>query len=138
MAYTTKQHQAILRCLEQRAEEALSANQLAEDLRREGCPVGLATIYRQLEKLEAAGRVHKVHTEEGAFFQYCPHPETDHGCFLLRCEACGRMVHLDCSHLEELYRHLEQQHHFRIDPRRTILTGRCQSCKEKEAACELQ
>ena len=138
MAYTTKQHQAILRCLEQRPEEALSANQLAEDLRREGCPVGLATIYRQLEKLEAAGRVHKVHTEEGAFFQFCPHPEADHGCFLLRCESCGRMVHLDCSHLEELYRHLEQQHHFRIDPRRTILTGRCQSCEEKEAACELQ
>ncbi|MCF2664526.1 transcriptional repressor [Oscillibacter valericigenes] len=138
MAYTTKQHQAILRCLEQRAEEALSANQLAEDLRREGCPVGLATIYRQLEKLEAAGRVHKVHTEEGAFFQFCPHPEADHGCFLLRCESCGRMVHLDCSHLEELYRHLEQQHHFRIDPRRTILTGRCRSCEEKEAACELQ
>ena len=138
MAYTTKQHQAILRCLEQPAEEALSANQLAEDLRREGCPVGLATIYRQLEKLEAAGRVHKVRTEEGAFFQFCPHPEADHGCFLLRCESCGRMVHLDCSHLEELYRHLEQQHHFRIDPRRTILTGRCQSCEEKEAACELQ
>ena len=138
MAYTTKQHQAILRCLEQRAEEALSANQLAEDLRREGCPVGLATIYRQLEMLEAAGRVHKVHTEEGAFFQFCPHPEADHGCFLLRCEACGRMVHLDCGHLEELYRHLEQQHHVRIDPRRTILTGRCQSCEEKEAACELQ
>ena len=138
MAYTTKQHQAILRCLEQRAEEALSANQLAEDLRREGCPVGLATIYRQLEKLEAAGRVHKVHTEEGAFFQYCPHPEADHGCFLLRCESCGRMVHLDCGHLEALYQHLEAQHHFRIDPRRTILTGRCQSCEEKEAACELQ
>ena len=138
MAYTTKQHQAILRCLEQRAEEALSANQLAEDLRREGCPVGLATIYRQLEKLEAAGRVHKVHTEEGAFFQFCPHPEADHGCFLLRCESCGRMVHLDCSHLEELYRHLEQQHHFRIDPRRTILTGRCRSCVEKESVHELQ
>ena len=138
MAYTTKQHQAILRCLEQRAEEALSANQLAEDLRREGCPVGLATIYRQLEKLEAAGRVHKVHTEEGAFFQFCPHPGADHGCFLLRCEACGRMVHLDCGHLEDLCRHLEAQHHFRIDPRQTILTGRCRSCVEKESVHELQ
>lgn len=138
MAYTTKQHQAILRCLEQRPEEALSANQLAEDLRQAGCPVGLATIYRQLEKLEAAGRVHKVHTEEGAFFQYCPHPEADHGCFLLRCESCGRMVHLDCAHLEALYQHLEQQHHFHIDPRRTILTGRCRSCEEKEAAHGIQ
>ena len=33
--------------------------------------MGLATIYRQLEKLEAAGAVHKVNTEEGALYQYC-------------------------------------------------------------------
>ena len=138
MSYITRQQQAVLACLSQRREEPLTVNDLAEALRQAGHPVGLATIYRQLEKLEAAGRVHKVHTEEGAFFQFCPHPEADHGCFLLRCESCGRMVHLDCSHLEELYRHLEQQHHFRIDPRRTILTGRCRSCEEKEAACELQ
>ena len=138
MAYTTKQHQAILRCLEQRAEEALSANQLAEDLRREGCPVGLATIYRQLEKLESSGLVHKVSTADGALYQYCDHAEDGRECLLLRCENCGRMVHLDCGHLEDLYRHLEQQHHFRIDPRRTILTGRCRSCEEKEAAHERQ
>lgn len=130
MAYTTKQHQAILHCLEQRAEEALTAADLAEDLRRSGCPVGLATIYRQLEKLEAAGRIHKIHTEEGSFFQFCPHAEEAHSCFLLRCEDCGRIVHLDCGHLEELYRHLEVQHHFWIDPRRTVLTGRCQQCEE--------
>ena len=66
MAYTTKQHQAILRCLEQRAEEALSANQLAGDLRREGCPVGLATIYRQLDRLEQSGHIHKLTTDQGA------------------------------------------------------------------------
>jgi len=134
MTYSTKQHQAILRCLEQRPEEALTAADLAEDLRRSGSPVGLATIYRQLEKLEIAGRIHKVHTEEGAFFQYCPRTEEHHNCFLLRCTDCGRIVHLDCIHLEELYRHLEVQHHFCIDPRRTVLTGRCQNCTQQEVS----
>ena len=138
MSYITRQQQAVLSCLSQRREEPLTVNDLAEALRQAGHPVGLATIYRQLEKLEAAGRVHKVHTEEGAFFQYCPHTEADHGCFLLRCESCGRMVHLDCAHLEALYQHLEQQHHFHIDPRRTILTGKCQSCEEKEATHGIQ
>ena len=133
MAYTTKQHQAILRCLEQRAEEALSANQLAEDLRREGCPVGLATIYRQLEKLSAAGQIHKINTAEGAFYQLCGHTEQDHrDCFLLKCSRCGRIRHLDCSHLGELYRHLEQEHHFRIDPRRTLFYGLCETCSKGE------
>ena len=133
MAYATKQYQAVLRCLEERAGQTLTAADLLEDLRRTGNPVGLATIYRQLEKLESAGRIHKVTTEEGALYQYCPHQEADHNCFLLRCEDCGRIVHLDCSHLRHLYDHLEAEHHFRIDPRRTVLTGLCRTCSGKEA-----
>ena len=132
MAYSTKQYQAVLHCLEARSAQALTAADLAEDLRRTGSPVGLATIYRQLEKLEHAGRIHKVTTEEGALYQYCPHGEADHNCFLLRCESCGRIVHLDCIHLESLYHHLEAEHRFRIDPRRTVLTGRCEQCLSQE------
>ena len=44
MPYTTKQQQAVLRCLELRKEESLTAADLAEDLRQMGCPVGRATI----------------------------------------------------------------------------------------------
>ena len=131
MSYVTKQYQAVLQCLEARDSAAFTAAELAEDLRLAGHQVGLATVYRQLDKLETAGGVHKVPTEEGALYQRCPHPAADHGCFLLRCEACGRILHLDCPQLEELYRHLEASHHFRIDPRRTILTGRCQHCLEQ-------
>ena len=36
MPYSTKQHQAVLRCLEARGETACTAAELAEDLRREG------------------------------------------------------------------------------------------------------
>ena len=132
MSYVTKQYQAVLQCLEARDSAAFTAAELAEDLRLAGHPVGLATVYRQLDKLETAGVVHKVPTEEGALYQRCPHPAADHGCFLLRCESCGRILRLDCPQLEELYRHLETSHHFRIDPRRTILTGRCQHCMEQE------
>lgn len=134
MAYSTKQYQAVLQALEARSHEAVTAAELAETLRRSGCPVGLATIYRQLEKLEAAGSLHKIHTEEGALYQYCPHHDTHQDCFLLRCQRCGRMVHLDCTHLQSLYQHLEAEHHFRIDSRRTILTGLCEACLETEVS----
>ena len=133
MPYSTKQQQAVLRCLEARRDQSLTAADLAEDLRREGCPVGLATIYRQLEKLETAGRVHKVNTEEGAFYQFCGHASGDHrDCFLLKCSRCGRIRHLDCSHLQGLYDHLEKEHHFRIDPRGTLFTGVCDLCAGEE------
>jgi len=134
MSYSTKQQQAVLRCLEVRGETPLTAAALAEDLRQSGTPVGLATVYRQLEKLAQNGMVHKVNTEEGAFYQYCPHRDAHHhDCILLRCTDCGRIVHLDCVHLQHLYDHLESEHHFRIDSRRTILTGLCQACVGKEA-----
>lgn len=133
MPYNTKQQQAILRCLEQRPEEALSASEIAQTLRQDRCPVGLATVYRQLERLEESGRVHRIDTGEGALYQFCTHG-TAQACFLLRCGRCGRMVHLDCSHLEGLCRHLEANHRFRVDPRRTILTGLCGACGGEEAA----
>ena len=85
---------------------------------------------QQLDKLTQQGLVHKVTTEEGALYQYCPQAGHSHDCFLLRCEGCGRMVHLDCRHLEEVCRHLSSEHHFRIDPRRTVLTGLCDHCQE--------
>ena len=134
MSYSTKQHQAILRCLEASGEDARTAAELAEDLRRAGCPVGLATIYRQLEKLEAAGAVHKVSGEDGAWYQYCGRQGQAHrGCFLLKCQRCGRIRHVDCTHLQALYDHLEQEHHFRIDPRGTLLSGVCDACAREES-----
>ena len=132
MPDSTKQQQAVLRCLESRESEALSAQELAEELRREGFSVGLATIYRQLERLEEAGVVHKVNTESGAFYLYCSHGEGRRDCFLLKCQRCGRIRHLDCDHLKDLYEHLETAHHFRIDPRRTLFTGLCEECAREE------
>ena len=133
MPYVTKQYQAVLQCVQSRGADAFTAAELTEDLRHTGHPVGLATVYRQLEKLEAAGMVHKVPTEEGALYQCCPHPQPNHGCILLRCEACGRITHLECIQMEALCRHLETAPHFCMDPRRTILTGRCQHCAQEDA-----
>ena len=134
MPYHTKQQRAVLHCLETRPEETFSSAELARDLRASGSPVGLATVYRQLEKLSAAGVIHKLHTEDGALYQYCGHESGDHrDCVLLQCERCGRVCHMDCPELEKLYAHLESVHHFRINPCRTLFSGLCNDCAEKEA-----
>lgn len=100
-------------------------------LRQEGQTVGLSTVYRQLEKLVAQGKVHKLLTEEGACYQYCD--KTVHrDCFLLQCEGCGAIFHMDCSHLGELYGHLLESHGFAINPRRTMFYGLCGKCREAE------
>lgn len=134
MPYCTKQQRCVLRCLEDRPEEAMTAGEIAEILRGDGRPVGLATVYRQLERLEDTGRIHRVDTAEGAVYQFCGREEPAHaGCFLLRCEVCGRISHLDCAHLESLCSHLEAEHQFRVNARRTVLTGLCGLCAGEEA-----
>ena len=90
-------------------------------------------IIAALEKLEAAGAVHKVNTEEGALYQYCGRQSQGHrDCFLLKCERCGRIRHVDCTRLQNLYDHLEREHHFRIDPRGTLFSGVCDVCAGEE------
>lgn len=132
MPYTTKQRQAVLQALKRQGERPVAAPELADALRREGVPVGLATVYRQLERLAEAGAAHRIVTETGALYQYCP--RRGETCFLLRCSACGRLEHLDCPQLQELYHHLAAEHRFQVDPRQTVLTGLCGGCREQEAA----
>ena len=126
--YITKQQKAVLECIALHHDECVSVNALLEQLRSRGETVGVATVYRQLEKLEKQGHIHKVVTEEGAFYQYCEH-DCDGDCFLLKCEKCGKITHIDCEQLSPLYRHLEQEHHFAINPRRTLLYGEREVCR---------
>ena len=131
MAYMTRQQQAVLKCIESCPGGRATAMDLMPMLRQEGQTVGLSTVYRQLEKLVAQGKVHKLLTEEGACYQYCD--KTVHrDCFLLQCEGCGAIFHMDCSHLGELYGHLLESHGFAINPRRTMFYGLCGKCREAE------
>ena len=54
--YTTKQQKAVLDCLSERADSPVSAAAIVDALREQGEHIGIATVYRQLEKLERQGR----------------------------------------------------------------------------------
>lgn len=126
-SYSTHQQKAILECI-RRQNGCFTAAELEEALRESGEKVGVATLYRHLEKLETQGMVHRITTDEGACWQCCD--AEDHDCFLLKCEHCGRIRHVDCEQLSPLYRHLEEEHHFSINPHKTMLYGLCESCRE--------
>lgn len=132
MAYQTKQLQALLDCLAKWGHQPVSAAQLRSDLQAMDKPVSLATIYRQLDRLEQAHQLHKITTAEGSLFQYCPHTEEDTAQCLLRCQCCGHVSHLDCHEALALFDHVKDHHGFQIDPSQTQLTGICQHCQGKD------
>ena len=130
VSYMTRQQKAVLSCIETFRTSA-SAAELADLLRGQGQSVGLTTVYRQLEKLHEQGLVHKIVTDDGVRYQFCRCHREGRDCFLIKCEQCGCVEHADCAHLGELYDHLAQEHHFRINPRRTLFYGLCQACMQE-------
>ena len=131
VTYMTRQQQAVLSCMESCGEGCVTAAELTEKLHRQEQSIGLTTVYRQLEKLAQQGLVHKIVTDEGARYQYCP-DHGDHFCCIIKCEKCGHMEHVDCGHLGELYTHLAQEHRFAINARRTLFYGLCQGCARED------
>ncbi len=133
VSYMTRQQKAVLSCIEN-FHGGASAADLAALLHAKGESVGLTTVYRQLERLHEQGLIHKIVTDDGTRYQFCDCHHRGKDCFLIKCEQCGCVEHVDCAHLSELYSHLAQEHRFRINPRRTLFYGLCQTCAQEAEA----
>ncbi len=90
---------------------------------------GKSTLYRHLSELCAEGMVRKYRSDvQSAYvYQYVGGGNCCHH-FHLKCEVCGRLVHLDCTVSEELLAHIRSDHQFRVDSGRSILYGVCEGC----------
>ncbi len=128
--YHTRQQDAILHFMENSPEKYVTVSQIATYLKEDGQSVGLTTIYRHLDKFEKEGIVHKIVLDgnSGACYQF--QEQEDNSQMLLKCEECGGITPMDCSHMVELYHHVEEDHQFHINPHRTIFYGVCNRCQK--------
>ena len=131
--YKTKQQSAIKECLEMHKDGYVTVMDIENYLKENDCQVGLTTIYRHLENMEKDGIVTKfsVKGQSGACFQYIEQGENK-DCFYIKCEECGEATKMECHHLAELYSHVNADHHFSINPKKTIFYGKCEKCGKCE------
>lgn len=127
--YKTKQQEAIINCLKSQKEEYVTVNQIEKYLKEKECEVGLTTIYRQLEKLIEDGMVARLTVEgqPGACYKYIEADDNGNG-FYIKCEQCGQVTQVKCHHLAELYEHVEDDHDFVINTKKTVFYGKCSKC----------
>lgn len=130
--YHTKQQKLILQLMKELGPVRVTAGQLAESLKKQGEPVGLTTVYRHLERFSKEGVVQKIVLDgnSGACYQYIG--STEENQFLLKCEDCGDIMNMDCGHMKELYSHVLEEHHFNVNPHRTMFYGVCEKCLGKD------
>lgn len=135
MAYKTRQSAVIEQLLQDNRDRHLTAEEVYRLLRAQGESVGQTTVYRHLEKLCALGTVRKYRSGDGgACFQLAESREGCHTHYHLKCTACGKLLHAQCSFLNALSEHILAEHQFVVDGSKTVLYGLCADCAQKEGA----
>jgi Fur family ferric uptake transcriptional regulator len=127
---STRQKRALAALLED-AGAFRSAQDLFSELRAQGNPVGLTTVYNQLRALAEAGEVDVFRTPDGeALYRRCSGDRHHHH---LLCRRCGRVVEVDGHEVEEWVEAVAKANHF-VELSHTLeVVGVCDDCAHAQA-----
>lgn len=121
----TRQRAAVDDAL-QSQQEFRTAQQIHDQLRRDGQSVGLTTVYRTLQAMAETGEVDVIRSPEGeASFRQCVTAAHHHH---LVCRDCGRTVEITEPDVEAWTRSVAQQHGFADASHELEIFGTCADC----------
>ena len=102
-----------------------SAQEIHELLAQRGEAVGLATVYRTLQRLVEAHEVDVLRTEDGeAIYRRCSDTHHHH----LVCRGCGRTVEVEGPTVERWTRAIAGEHGFSDVSHTLEIFGTCPDC----------
>ncbi|MCV7423955.1 transcriptional repressor [Mycobacterium yunnanensis] len=121
---STRQRAAISALLEN-VEEFRSAQELHDELRRQGEGIGLTTVYRTLQSMASAGLLDTLRTDTGeSVYRRCSEHHHHH----LVCRTCGSTVEVEGAAAEAWAAEVAARHGF-SDVSHTIeIFGVCADC----------
>ena len=131
-SYSTRHQEELLEYMKSTAGSHVTAGDICMHMRSSGRNIGTATVYRQLEKMVDEGIVNKYIIDEGssACYEYAGSEHCEGSCYHLKCESCGRLIHLGCDEIGALNEHIKEYHGFTVNPRRTVFYGLCEECSK--------
>ncbi len=102
-----------------------SAQEIHDLLERRGDSVGLATVYRTLQRLADAGEVDMLRTEDGeAIYRRCSDAHHHH----LVCRSCGATIEVEGPAVERWTRAIAAEHGYSDVSHTLEIFGTCPAC----------
>lgn len=131
--YTTKSRTEILDYIKQNSSKAISVSDILNYFKDKGESINQTTVYRYLEKLCQDRVIIKYPDKSGEKSVY---QLNDENCdcinhLHLKCTECGKIIHMDCSYVEDFKEHLQKDHDFVVTYNGNILYGVCKDCIDK-------
>jgi len=121
----TRQRRAVAEALAS-FDDFRSAQEIHTLLGERGENVGLATVYRTLQKLSEAGEVDMLRTEDGeAIYRACSATHHHH----LVCRSCGATVEVEGPAVEKWTRSIAEQHGYADISHTLEIFGTCARCR---------
>lgn len=119
----TRQRATVLDALRGRPD-AITAQELHGELRADGEPVGLTTVYRTLASLAEAGLLDAIPREGEQAFRLCSEDHHHH----LICETCNRVDEIAAEEVERWVDEVASRRGFRVTGHRADIFGECGRC----------
>ncbi len=121
----TRQRLAVMAILDT-FDDFRSAQQIHDLLRRTGEGVGLATVYRTLQRLTETAEVDVLRTEEGeALYRRCSQTHHHH----LVCRTCGATVEVEGPVVERWASAVAAEHGYQDISHSLEIFGTCPDCR---------
>ena len=121
----TRQRTAVVEAL-QAFDDFRSAQEIHELIGRAGTTVGLATVYRTLQKLSEVGEIDMLRTEDGeAIYRRCSATHHHH----LVCRSCGATVEVEGPTVERWTRSIASEHGYADISHTLEIFGTCPACR---------
>lgn len=97
--------------------------------------IGLVTVYRTLERLEALGLIQRVHREDGCHLLM---PAADGHEHYLICTSCGRTILFQGDDLDTLFTRVESSTGYQVSEHWLQLFGTCPRCQVENMPLEAE
>lgn len=121
----TRQRKAVVDALDS-FDDFRSAQEIHDLLGQRGEAVGLATVYRTLQRLADAGEVDLLRTEDGeAIYRRCSDTHHHH----LVCRSCGKTVEVEGPAVERWTRAIAAEHGYDDVSHTLEIFGTCGACR---------
>ena len=130
--YTTDNKKIVTAFFEKNRDSHYTIDSAIDELHKEGYDIAKSSLYRTVGNLCRTGILKRFEADgiDSFVYQYSNFDTMCEMHFHLKCSRCGKLIHLECPQMNDIKKHIFNEHGFTIGGG-NIIYGLCKSCSSR-------